>query len=558
MPLLAPPAAALHGVGGRAARSRLRRGPAAARSRLRCGPAAARSRPRCGPAAAPWVPRSLLLLLLGAGILCPGVRADSPDLPALVAAYQSLAPRTDDEGYAAQERALEAISDLRSGAAQAALERLLAELGGGDRRRAVLLLKARVRHGSPADLDAAVDWVERARDPRLLELLDRIVAAAREPATLRHLRGDALRRAVPPVKAQLARALGGLGDAEATVPLLTLLREESVLVRAEAALALGALRDARAQAPLVALLSDADPRLRDVACRALGLLGLAEPLPHLVKRLGDEAPLVVEGAAQALGLLGRPEALAPLIDRLERALAEDLRLSDALARALERISGRALGTAVESWRAWWAVARERPWQRSEEGGGGGTVQGLSYYGFPVRSSKVVFVLDVSRSMGWNGRLDTAQAELLQVIEHLPKSTRFNLVTFSDRADAWERALVPATLANVRRAMAYVRRQEPVNGTDAYDALQLAFADPEVDTIFFLSDGHPSAGAVVDPDLILAEVRAWNRFRRIHVHAVALLKGEPPRAFQGLENATRAESFLRRLADENEGRFKVIR
>ena len=64
--------------------------------------------------------------------------------------------------------------------------------------------------------------------------------------------------------------------------------------------------------------------------------------------------------------------------------------------------------------------------------------------------------------------------------------------------------------------------------------------------------------MTDPELILADVRTWNRFRRVKVHAVALLKGEPPLAWQGVENAKRAEDFMRRLADENDGRFKVVK
>lgn len=512
------------------------------------------------------LPALLAPLAVAAIAALAGVRAradEAPDLKALLTTYASLAQRTDDDGYAAQERTVEAIADLRTPEALAALARALATLEAtprsvGDRRRAAILLKGLVRRGGPAEIDAAIAWVERSRDARLLDLLDRIVAAALEPEARRHLRSDALPRAVPAIKAQVARALGGMGDPEAVISLLGLLREENLVVRAEAVVALGSLKDPRAQAPLVALLSDPDPRLRDVACRSLGLLGRKDALPHLVKRLSDPAAGVVEGAAQGLALLGEPEAVAPLIERLALANADDLRLSDALASALERITGRALGADVEPWRAWWQVAKDIPWKRADDAPGGGTVQGLRYYGFPVRSSKVVFVLDVSRSMGWNKRLDAAQSELLQVIEHLPKSTRFNLVTFSDRASAWEGTLVPASLANVRRAMSYVRRQEPVNGTAAYEALQLAFADPDVDTVFFLSDGHPSTGVVVDPDLILADVRAWNRFRRVRVHAVALLMGEPPAAFQGLENARRAEDFMRRLADENEGRFKVVR
>jgi Mg-chelatase subunit ChlD len=139
----------------------------------------------------------------------------------------------------------------------------------------------------------------------------------------------------------------------------------------------------------------------------------------------------------------------------------------------------------------------------------------------------VFVLDVSRSMGWNGRLETAQTELKQVLAHLPVTTKFNLVTYSDTAAAWNDALVPATVENVRRAARFVDRLRPVNATNIWDGLRVAMADEAVDTVFFLSDGSPTAGDV-DPDAILAELEAMNRWRRVRFHTIALTAARRPR------------------------------
>lgn len=508
--------------------------------------------------ALPFLGAVLLLLSGGAGGRRAAADEPPPSQEALEAAYAAVSARTDDEGYAAQRALAEQISDLRTPAARQSLKAALERLGSGDRRRAAILLSAWVRRGGPADLDAAVAWVEQSRDPRLLDLLDRVVASALEPATRKHVWEDALARAVPNVRAQIARALGALGEPDSVMPLIAVLREPNFLVRIEVVGALGQLKDARAQPPLVTLLRDPDLRLRDASARALGVLGRTEVLPYLVPLLGDPASLVVEGAAQALGMLGSPAAVEPLLDRLAKAADEDLRVADALATALERLTGQGFGVEVGAWRDWWKGAKDKPFVKPATPAPGTTLAGPRYYGFPVRSSKVVFVLDVSRSMGWNGRLDIARDELLQVLEHLPRSTRFNLITFSDKAYPWEGGLVPATLANVHRAAAYVRRQVPISGTAAYEALEAAFADAEVDSIFFLSDGQPSGGTVVDPELILADVRGWNRYRRVRIHAVSLLRGEPPAAFAGLEDPTRAEEFMRRLAAENDGRFKVVK
>lgn len=500
-----------------------------------------------------------LALVAAALAAAPVAQADEHDpLVPLLAAYEGLAGQREEKAYAAQAVIVERMADLRTADGRAALRRLLETHGPGDRRTAVILLSGLVRRGGPADLDAAIAWVEKRRDAHLLGQLAHVAAAAQEPATRGHLRDDALARAVPAVKAQLARAVGALGEAAGVGPLLALLSEPHVVVKVEALGALGLLGDGRALPALRGALEAEDWRLREAAARALGMLGASAALHELIQRLADPVPLVVEAAATALGLLGAAPAVDPLIERLARAAQDDLRVADTLARALERITGKALGTQAEAWRSWWASRRDQPFVRETQPQGGGTVPTLRYHGFPVRSSKVVFVLDVSRSMGWNGRLEAAQKELVEVLEHLPRGTRFNLVVFSDRAWPWEGALVPATLTNVKRAVAYIGRQRPIAGTAAYEALQAAFADQDVDTVFFLSDGHPSGGTVVDPELILADVAEWNRFRRVRVHAIALLAGEPPPAFAGMEDADRATAFMRRLAAENDGDFKVVR
>ena len=63
---------------------------------------------------------------------------------------------------------------------------------------------------------------------------------------------------------------------------------------------------------------------------------------------------------------------------------------------------------------------------------------------------------------------------------------------------------------------------------------------EVDTIYFLSDGIPSVGALVDTDDILKAIREWNRFRRVTIHTLAI--GE----FQ--------KDFMGKLASQNGGKF----
>jgi len=62
----------------------------------------------------------------------------------------------------------------------------------------------------------------------------------------------------------------------------------------------------------------------------------------------------------------------------------------------------------------------------------------------------------------------------------------------------------------------------------------------LDTVFFLSDGRPSVGKLVDTNEIRKEVRRHNEVFRIVIHTIAI--GE----FQ--------KEFLQQLAEENGGVF----
>ena len=530
-----------------------------------------------------WTPRrassrSILPALLGASFVVLGAlgapRTASADaVDDLVDRYHAVSGRHDDATYAAQRTAVETLADLRTDRARKAIRSLLAEERGGgpkeggagrgvasgtDVRRVIFLLQALVRGGGPAELDEAIRVAEADRDGVVTASLAHILAATTDEAGRAHLRGPLLVRTTPPVKAQVARALGAMADKEAVVPLLAALREDVLEVRAEALFALGEIRDEAAFPSVAPFLGGADPRIRDVAARALGLLGCPRAVPALVKALQDPAPRVVESAATALGLLGAARAVPDLIDRLKASKGQDLRVEDALEAALARITGVDLGTDADLWRAWWQENRDRAAADVAHPNAPTTVSGPRYYGFAVRSSRVVFVVDVSRSMGWNGRLDTAKKELHQVIEHLPASTRFDLISYSDVASAWAEKTVPATPENVRRALRAVDRLEPQNATNIHDALRLAFREEDADTIYFLSDGTPTAGALVEPEAILADLREANRWRRVRIHTVALLQGEPPAAFAGQEDAAASASFMRRLAAENDGQFREVR
>lgn len=524
---------------------------------------------------APLLVRTAALRVLAAGLafatlaLAPGParRCEGGDarLSELVDRYKATLGRHDDVAYASGRESVDAIADLDTPEARRALRALAVTERdrdlGCDGRREALLLGALVRRGGAAEFDFAIQTVEGSKCRGLDAALPRILASAVAATSRAHLRGVVLVRGTAAVRMAAARALGAVGDREAVLPLVAALREDDLLLRAEVLFALGELRDDGAVPAMSIFLASDDARLREAAARALGVLGSPKALPGLVRALDDAASRVAESAATALALLapaGAAISVPAILARWAGVRGKDDRLEDAFERALSRITGAEVGSDPDLWRSWWDANKDRPPAEVARREAPTTVAGPRYYGFAVRSSRAVFVVDVSRSMSWNGRLDDARAELVQVLEHLPARTRFTIIPFSDSAPPWSEKLLTATPDVVRRAVHFVERLEPLGGTNSFAALRAAFADEEVDSIYFLSDGYPSSGAVVDPEEILAQVREMNRWRRIRIHTIALIKGEPPPEFVDMEDRQAAERFMRRLAEENDGRFVEVR
>ncbi len=192
----------------------------------------------------------------------------------------------------------------------------------------------------------------------------------------------------------------------------------------------------------------------------------------------------------------------------------------------------------------------------------------NFYGLRVDSDSVLFVVDVSLSMeepakkakpgapdGAGGKalrkIDVAKIELGRVIRGLPEGTRFGLVLFSIKPEIWEQGLVPMGPEARKKALAWVEGLQTHFATNIYDSLEAAFAlgtarsplrgSIPADTIFLVSDGAPTAGKYLKPDIIREHVRRWNKGRGVKVHVVGV--GDDHDVL-----------FCRNLAEENGGYY----
>jgi hypothetical protein len=385
--------------------------------------------------------------------------------------------------------------------------------------------------------------------------------------------------------------------------------------------------------PLVArFLISASPEIRRVAGETLGRLKSAAAVPSLSTALAAEkveAPRMAQADALRSLLQGRPDAdprqlrsavaavcgalgrgswraelalvqflryvrsadaVPPLLDAFERALArrtEQSATSGSLVAAIHEALVDLTGFYAPidkpaAWREWWAAARETftlPPSKAERDlaaesripQGQRTV--TSFFGIPVTGSRVVFVLDVSRSMSFpfgtgteqtrSTRMDEARRELLRVVSGLPPTARFNLVLFSEGYRTWKSDLVSATESNKIEFRAFVERIQPELGTNLFagldHALGIKSAQPgdryatNVDEVVVLSDGAPSVGKVVRTDEILRLVSETNRYARVTIHTV-FIGPKVPIGQDIAHGALSPYELMEQLARSNGGKF----
>jgi hypothetical protein len=190
---------------------------------------------------------------------------------------------------------------------------------------------------------------------------------------------------------------------------------------------------------------------------------------------------------------------------------------------------------------------------------------------------VLFVLDLSGSMdfsmiprdnpdddpnrpydepqgGERSRLEEARIALNKAIGGTDDGAVFNIVFYASDVWTWQDGLVEMDSETRSDALRMIEELDAVGGTNIYGALAVAlemagaeggdkWSEPEIDTIFFLTDGRPSLGLTTDPDEILAFVRDLNASAGIVIHTIGL---------SGAQDAY----LLRSLAEQNGGRYSA--
>ena len=170
----------------------------------------------------------------------------------------------------------------------------------------------------------------------------------------------------------------------------------------------------------------------------------------------------------------------------------------------------------------------------------------------------IFVVDVSGSM-YGFPLNTAKKLMGDLVDVLRPSDTFNIVVFADGSETFAPSSVPATRANLTRALRFVGRKDGAGGTRLLAALEGAVGlprQPNVSrTIVLLTDGYIDAERDVF-DFIRGELHDANFFafgigsavNRYLIEGVAHAGLGEPFIVTGPEAADDAASRFRRYID----------
>ena len=279
--------------------------------------------------------------------------------------------------------------------------------------------------------------------------------------------------------------------------------------------------------------------LRNAALIEIARLGRSNMQDLFLARLTHEDWSTRLAALSALEQLRNVDSIGPIVEQMQ---SETGRMAHEFGDSLFRLTGQSLGNRPSLWSRWFGdnkdkielieqASLEALIEENEERRLKQTTR-AEFFGIRIESHRVIFIIDVSGSMAeplraryldetGEIRMERAKKELAKVIKALDANALFNVLTFSSGVETWSDSVEASSESTREDAHEYVSRLGPGGGTNLFGALLEAFQDEDVDTIFLLSDGEPSVGDLIDPQLIREEVKRRNETRGVVIHSVAV-------------------------------------
>lgn len=291
---------------------------------------------------------------------------------------------------------------------------------------------------------------------------------------------------------------------------------------------------------LMTFAGDENVDLRNAALTEIMRLGRRNTVDLFKERLSHP-----DWSTRLIALKGleiqRTADLLPAI--VEQMKSESGRMAIEFGDTLFRLTGESFGKNATIWERWIndqkgsitiieassleKITEEADEKRLKQ------ISDAEFFGIRIESHRVLFIIDVSGSMNepvrmryvdepGESRMDVAKRELAKAIKSLDESALFNITAFSGGVESWADKGIESSKESTREdALEYVGRLGAGGGTNLYGSLEFAFEDLDVDTIFVLSDGEPSVGDIIDPQLIREAVQEMNATRGVVINTIAI-------------------------------------
>jgi dienelactone hydrolase len=198
--------------------------------------------------------------------------------------------------------------------------------------------------------------------------------------------------------------------------------------------------------------------------------------------------------------------------------------------------------------------------------------GVIFHGIPIYSDRVVFISDLSGSMESmmpvkdepqgtgerdktpaepkeKSKLEVSKAELTKTVQSLPDEVHFNIVTFATNVGTWQKAIVAASKSAKATATEFIAKLKIEGRTNFFGALAKPLEDPQVDTVYFLTDGGVATdGKYIDHERIIRRLHELNKYSLVEINCFLF----------GAEGnvSSRAVRWMEMVAAESGGKFYI--
>lgn len=174
------------------------------------------------------------------------------------------------------------------------------------------------------------------------------------------------------------------------------------------------------------------------------------------------------------------------------------------------------------------------------GDGGSGSGGASFFGVEAQGRRFAFIVDVSGSMAYGGKIDALRSELNRSISDMIDNTEFFIILYS--GNAWpmggKAEWIDANDRGKRWARRLIVKITPSGSTNPSPGFFEAFAiRPRPDAIYFMTDGEFSSDLLIDLTALNGEVG-------IPIHCISFVSRQ-------------SEALMREIARISDGSYTYI-